>query len=132
MNQVKFLVSLSSPTRDFHSCSRSFMIRFQPKRLAKLRTVLQSTHLAISPTNFCFPWINVSAILPQFFEPSNFLSQLSFPLEVQENGIQLCTVLQYYCREWWGVLLHQCMLLYVGTVVHGLVVSLLEFRSGDP
>ena len=35
--------SLSSPTSNFHARSRSYMIRFQPRKThAKLRTVLQS------------------------------------------------------------------------------------------
>ena len=38
-----FLSSLSSPAHNFYTCSKSFMIRFQPQRRIKIWTVLQST-----------------------------------------------------------------------------------------
>ena len=39
------IASLSIPTRNFYARSRSSMIRFQPKRHAKIRTVLQSSEI---------------------------------------------------------------------------------------
>ena len=69
----EFLASLSSPTHNFHARSRSFMIRFQPKRHAKIPAVLQSRFVVL-----LYIYIVVSLCFLQFqFSRLNCSSKFS-------------------------------------------------------